>query len=720
MPSLRLFAVFLFLICLPASASPSVGTVTVNVTPRPTSTFRPSQAFGAGVDGLERGDVARVYTPANLRAMRNVGYGALTYRLRTELGVDAWHWNPRGTWSDGGRPQGYWTSEASAGPPILTCHGYRLPRRGSTIDQAENDGYSRLDDGDAQTFWKSNPYLDRHFTGEDNARHPQWVVVDLGRPRLVNAVRILWGVPFATEYRWDFWPAPEPKNDQGISNTFGAGNWRPFPSGIVTHGTGGNILLRLSQRPVTTRWVRLWLTESSEAGPPAARDVRDRLGYAIRELGVGLTDERGHFHDWVRHAKSHGGQTILYASSTDSWHRAADRDLDVEQPGFDRVYRSGLTHAQPVLVPVGLLYDTPNNAAAEIRWLERRGYPVRGVELGEEPDGQYLSPEDYGALYVQWAEALRRVDPRLMLGGPSFQTSIYGWVAWPDARGDRSWMRRFVRYLKARGRLAEFQFFSFEWYPFDNVCGPTAPQLTAEPALLENALARLHREGLPPDIPAYITEYGYSAFAGQPEVDLAGALLDTEVAAQFLTLGGTTACLYGLEPNSLIRESDTCDSWGNLALFLSDGDRHIKAPLATFYAERLLTREWALPTGNGVHQVYCAGSDVRNRIGQALVTAYTVHRPDGQWAVLLLNKDPRRSHAVRIRFWGGGADHSFTGPVTTLQYGPAQYVWRAHGENGFPSPDLPPVRVVIESRATSVFRLPPYSLSVVRGLVMLR
>ena len=79
-------------------------------------------------------------------------------------------------------------------------YGYRLPRRGNTIDQANNDGYSRLDDGDQHTFWKSNPYLDQHFTGEDNARHPQWVVVDFTKSTPINALRIDWVRPYATEY----------------------------------------------------------------------------------------------------------------------------------------------------------------------------------------------------------------------------------------------------------------------------------------------------------------------------------------------------------------------------------------------------------------------------------------------------------------------------------------------------------------------------------------
>ena len=41
-------------------------------------------------------------------------------------------------------------------------------------------------------------------------------------------------------------------------------------------------------------------------------------------------------------------------------------------------------------------------------YIEKRGYPVSYVEMSEEPDGAYMMPEDYGALYVQWAKALQK------------------------------------------------------------------------------------------------------------------------------------------------------------------------------------------------------------------------------------------------------------------------------------------------------------------------
>ena len=137
---------------------------------------------------------------------------------------------------------------------------------------------------------------------------------------------------------------------------------------------------------------------------------------------------------------------------------------------------SGLTHGRPVLMPMGLLYDTPENAAAAIRYLEARGSDVRQIELGEEPDGQYVSPEDYGALFLQFTDAIRRENPALSVGGPGFQSEIDGWNAIPDDAGRTSWVERFLAYMEQKKRSGDFGFFSFEWYSFDDLCRRLPPR----------------------------------------------------------------------------------------------------------------------------------------------------------------------------------------------------------------------------------------------------
>ena len=162
----------------------------------PVNRFVPTHTLGAALDGHEKGEIDKMLSRRNIRQMLTAGLKPLSYRLRTELAVEDWHWNAKGAWSEPHVKQGYWTSSSKINGTISLSYGYRLPRRGSTTDQANEDNYSRLDDGKAETFWKSNPYLDQHFTGEQNSKHPQWVVIDLEKEKSIDSIRS----PVCTSY----------------------------------------------------------------------------------------------------------------------------------------------------------------------------------------------------------------------------------------------------------------------------------------------------------------------------------------------------------------------------------------------------------------------------------------------------------------------------------------------------------------------------------------
>jgi hypothetical protein len=133
-------------------------------------------------------------------------------------------------------------------------------------------------------------------------------------------------------------------------------------------------------------------------------------------------------------------------------------------------------------VPVAMLYDNPENAASEIAYLERRGYPIHYVELGEEPDGQFVLPEDDAALYIQWADAIHAVDPTIKLAGPVFQGVNDDIPAWPNAEGSTSWFTRFLNYLDSHGHIKDLNVMTFEHYPFDP-CNIQWSDLYQEPHL---------------------------------------------------------------------------------------------------------------------------------------------------------------------------------------------------------------------------------------------
>lgn len=688
--------------------------ITIRADQPPLNTFRPDRVWGAALDGHDYSRTATVYSPENIAAMQSARLGAITYRLRSELAVEAWHWNPAGRWSDSTHQQGYWTSSAATSSPIEISYGYRLPRRGRTVDDANNDGYSRIDDGDSASFWKTNPYLDPVFTHDGPQDHPQWLVVDLGKADSVSTMRLLWGTPYPRRYLIDYWTG-----DQSLPiDRNPDGEWRRFTGGSIAGSRGGDVTLRLETRPLLTRFVRITLFESSHTAPAGNVDRRDALGFALRELYLGTVDGKGVFHDAVRHANSPTGQSEILVSSTDPWHRAVDRDSNVAQPGFDRVFQSGLTRGRPMLVPTGLLFDTPENAAAELRYLRARGYAVERMELGEEPDGQRVTPEDYGSLYLQFGAALRRVDSTITLGGPSFQTLYNDELRlWParTAPGKRStWIGRFVDYLDARRALGEFGFFSFEWYPFDDVCGPPAPHLAEAPAKLSGAIDRLRAAGLPPGIPFVITEYGYSAHASPVEIDLPGAIFNVETVANFFAHRGSAAYAFGFEPAELMHEPG-CPNWGNLAFFLSDPAGQVRDSMPAYWAARLLTTVWADSLG-GEHRQYSAQVDREAGAVASPVGAYALHRPDGRWSVLVVNRDPTRPRGVRLSLRSGDPStrRALAGPLDIWQYSGDEYQFHADGENGRPARNLPPTHRRTPDPLAPIV-VPPMSITVIVG-----
>jgi hypothetical protein len=679
----------------PAQSRPVVAArITIDTT-RVVNRFDPRTTFGAGIDGHGIGVVEKVFTRANLAAMQAVGFSMATYRLRTELGVQAWHWNPNGRWSDAAQQRGYWTSFDSSTAPVDLSHGYRLPRRGTT-DENDDSKYSRLDDGDTTTFWKSNPYLAEHFTGTADSLLPQWVIVDLGTARPVDAIRIHWGMPHARAFKVQYRKG-ELVHDMDESP---AGRWFTFANGAERAGVGGTETRVLDRGTITTRFVRIVMSASASDAPAGSRDVRDALGYAIRELAVGTLQPDGAFRDLLRHGAESRLQSTTYASSTDPWHAASDIDRDLEQPGLDRFFRSGVTNGRPAMVPVPVLYGVPDDAAAMIRFLRTRGYAIGKIEMGEEPDGQFVTPEDYGTLYVQAARAIRADWPDAPLGGPSFQgLEIGAMFAWPvDSAGER-WVPRLLRTLRERGRPGDFTFFSFEWYPWDAVCSPTAPQLAGAAARFSDRLGRAAREGMSA-YPWVIAEFGYSAFAGRAQVGIEGALLNADIVGHFLSMGGAQAYLYGWEPTSLDK-SPRCDGWGNNMLFLSDDERRIRATVATYHGMRMMLGDWTIAAG-GEHRLFTATTGVRDRAGNELLSAYPVLRPDGTRATLIVNKDPARTFRVSL----GGL-----GRRTVVSYSAAQYAWKNDGPKGRPSRNLPPTRQTLTGGRD--FSVPPYSLTVV-------
>ena len=685
-------------------------TVRVDVTSgHAINTFDPDSALGSSIDVLSRTDINHVYTPHIIQEALSAGWGPITYRVNTELRMAAWHWTENGTWSDAAHRSGYFTGSTDLKEPIRSILAYALPHRGFATSG------DRPVPGPNLTYWKSNPYLTSRFTGESDTLHPQWVVVDLQAEKPVSAVRIGWASPYATTYQVEYWVGTGALDFDGGPK----GEWKVLPSGALRNAPGGTVMVKLTDAPVSTRYLRILMTESSNTcDEHGSADVRNCVGYAIQQIAAGTLHASGAF---VEVTKTADEQPTTYTvSSIDPWHSADDVNNSgaYQHTGFDLFFTSGLTNNLPAMIPVTLLYGTPDDAAAQIAYIERRGYPIGYVEMGEEPDGKHAMPEDYAALYLQWARALHQIDPRLRLGGPVFEGVNEDIRVWPDGQGRTSWMGRFVDYLNAHKRLSDLAFVSFEHYPFDP-CDITWKDLYSEPRLMKHILQVWRDDGVPKNVPLMVTESHVSWSLTGPMTTIFGALWLADNIGSFFEGGGAAFYHSPIQPQGV---QNTCLGWSSWSNFVSDENYTIKGYTATYFAAQMINREW-LQHRAGPHQMFPSSADVTDAAGNRLVTSYAVRRPDGIWSLMLVNRDEHNPHTVRVVFEDAKSKRqtSFAGPVTLVSFGSEQYVWINDGPNSHPDPDHPPVATLLQGPPlTSTFTLPKASITVLRGRVVLK
>ena len=689
-----------------AKAQGASGTVRVDTDPKHAlNAFDPDRALGSSLDVLSRDGIDKVHTPHIVQESLSAGWGPITYRNNTELRMGAWHWTENGTWSDAAQRSGYFTGSTELKEPTRYILAYALPHRGfATSGDAPVPGPNL-------SYWKSNPYLTRKFTGESDALHPQWVVVDLRSAKSVNAIRIAWESPYAVTYQVEYFDGKDALDfDRGPQGT-----WKVFPGGAIQKATGGTVTLKLADAAVSTQFLRVLMSESSNTCDlHGASDVRNCVGYAIRSIEAGTVNAAGEF---VNAALNTMGeqQPTFCASSIDPWHSATDARDDgrYQHTGFDLFFTSGITNNLPAMIPVTMLYGTPEDAAAQIAYIEKRGYPISYIEMGEEPDGKHALPEDYAALYLQWADAIHKVDPKLKLGGPIFEGVNEDIRVWPDAQGRTSWMGRFVAYLRDHGRLRDLSFVSFEHYPFEP-CAVTWESLYKEPELTKHILQVWRDDGVPAEVPLMITEDHLAADLTGPMSTIFSALWLADNVGSFFEGGGAVFHHSPIQPQGV---QNSCLGWASWSNFVSDSEYNIKGYTALYFAARMINLEW-VQHRSGVHTMQPALADIKDHHGNLLVTAYAVRRPDGNWSLMLVNRDQNQAHTVKVVFEGGRRRKAaFEGPVTLTTFGSEQYVWRDQGPASHADPDGPAFSTIAAGGPEGTYVLPKASITVLRGKV---
>ncbi len=279
-------------------------------------------------------------------------------------------------------------------------------------------------------------------------------------------------------------------------------------------------------------------------------------------------------------------------------------------------------------------------------------------------------------------------------------------------------MGRFLDYLKSHGRISDLSFISFEHYPFEP-CVLQWSELYDEANLVRNILDVWRDDGLPKGVPMFITETNIAAGSDESFVDIFAALWWSDFVGAFLEAGGKAVYYFHYIP---LGESLGCHgtSPGTFGLFTMNREYQILQPTSQFFASQMINLEWVQP-GSGEHRIFPSTSEIRDAAGHVLVTSYAVLRPDGQWSLMLVNKDQESPHPVRIAFHSHarGSDSHFAGSVDVVTFGSEQYKWHTDLKlvpvGGSADPDGPAARSTISAGVDTIYTLPKASVTVIRG-----
>jgi hypothetical protein len=220
-------------------------------------------------------------------------------------------------------------------------------------------------------------------------------------------------------------------------------------------------------------------------------------------------------------------------------------------------------------------------------------------------------------------------------------------------------------------------------------------------------------DGVPKDVPLMVTENHLAANLTGPMTTIFAALWLADNVGSFFEGGGAEFHHSPIQPQDL---HETCLGWASWSNFVADENYNIRGYTSPYWAAHMINLEW-VQHRSGTHYMVPSSTDIKDVDGNALVTSYVVRRPDGNWSVMLVNRDENSSEPVRIVFEDSKSARtsSFSGPVTFVTFGSEQYVWINDGPNSHADPDHAPVATTIQANGQTVFSLPKASVTVLRG-----
>jgi hypothetical protein len=232
--------------------------------------------------------------------------------------------------------------------------------------------------------------------------------------------------------------------------------------------------------------------------------------------------------------------------------------------------------------------------------------------------------------------------------------------------------------------------------------------------MMSHILQAFWENGLPKNIPVMVTESHIAASLVGPMSTIFATLWLADSIGSFFEAGGAAYYHSPIQPQTVNANSQLGPaSWSN---FVADRDYNITGYTAPYWAARMINYEWVAHR-SGVHRMYSATTGIKDRDGNVMVTSYAVKRPDGNWSLMLVNKDEANAYTVRVSFddMSRKQQAAFSGPVSWVTIGSEQYVWHARGAESYADPDGPPAGKTVVGGPRATYVLPKSSVTVLRG-----
>ncbi|MFI5932022.1 cellulose binding domain-containing protein [Actinoplanes sp. NPDC051494] len=371
----------------------------------------------------------------------------------------------------------------------------------------------------------------------------------------------------------------------------------------------------------------------SQLGTPAVADL-------LHDAGVRMLRYPGGSYADIYHWRDH---------TAPGGYVAPDTDFDTFMAGARR------TGAEPMII-ANYGTGTAQEAADWVRYANvTKGYDATYWTIGNENygNGHYgtaweadehadKSPREYAATVVAYSRAMKAVDPSIKIG--AVLTTPGNWPDGIVGSGDTGTWNQEVLTLAG----AAIDFVDVHWYPG----GATPAETLTKPAQIQDATYLLRQQidryagpGAN-DIGISLTEVNVDVGRNtQP-----GALFLADVYSGLLAQGVFTVQWWnvhnGLGEVSTVAGQTDYDDFGLLSSGNCTADNTVcqpplNTPFAPYHALSLVGA-FARPGDRFVG----TGTD------NDLVTAHAVRRPNGDVAVLLINKDPDAAHTVALNYHG--------------------------------------------------------------------